>query len=254
MKDTGGMDGGKGGGPDNIRPFQRPDPDRQGYREPPVHPVPAAVWLLAVPMAGIELALSAGASGYVGGARAVGWRLDAMQRFGLSPDMLDRMWQTSQWPADFVMRFVTYAFVHVSFLHAAMVVVFLLALGKFVAEIFGGLAMLALFFGSAIVGAVAYSLIPAAQLGLIGGYPGVYGLIGAFTFILWARLGAANANRYRAFSLIGALLGLQLVFGLIFGAGWDWVAEVTGFATGFLLSFVVGPGGPAHLLRLIRQR
>jgi membrane associated rhomboid family serine protease len=50
------------------------------------------------------------------------------------------------------------------------------------------------------------------------------------------------------------LLAIQLVFGLLFGGNWDWVAEVTGFATGFLLSFVVSPGGFQRAVALIRQR
>ena len=54
--------------------------------------------------------------------------------------------------------------------------------------------------------------------------------------------------------LIGFLLGAQLLFGLIFGGTADWVADLAGFGAGFGMSFVVGPGGPSHLLRLIRQR
>ena len=114
--------------------------------------------------------------------------------------------------------------------------------------------MIAVFVLSGIVGGLVYSAVPNIQPALFGGYPPVYGLIGAFTFILWARLGALHANRYRAFSLIGTLLAIQLLFGLLFGGGPDWIADVAGFATGFALSFVVAPGGPAHLLKVIRQR
>ncbi len=227
---------------------------RDGYDQSPLNPLPPVVWLLALPIIGIELALSAGQYGLAGNPAAIGWRGDAIQKYALSPEMLGQMWQSGLWPVSLLRRFVTYPFVHVNFTHALFVVVFLLALGKMVAEIFRPWAVLAVFFGAAIAGGVAYSLVPAAQIGLIGGYPAVYGLIGAFTFILWARLGAQHANRYRAFSLIGVLLGFQLVFGLLFGAGWDWVAEVAGFVAGFGLSFVVGPGGPAHLLAAIRQR
>jgi membrane associated rhomboid family serine protease len=45
-----------------------------------------------------------------------------------------------------------------------------------------------------------------------------------------------------------------LLFGLLFGVGWYWVAELAGFAAGFLLSFVVSPGGIARLRDQIRQR
>lgn len=97
-------------------------------------------------------------------------------------------------------------------------------------------------------------MIPGLRTQLIGAYPGVYGLIGAFTFLIWTKLALVGANRLRAFTLIGMLLVIQLVFGLLFGGNWDWVAEVTGFATGFLLSFVVSPGGFQRAVALIRQR
>ena len=242
----------------NVHDFrpraQALDEDAHPVAEGLLHDLPPVVWLIAVPMAIIELMAQAASYGFIDGSRGTGWRMAMVQKFALAPDMLGRMWESGIWPADYLMRFVTYGFFHVNFLHAVMVIVFVLALGKFVVEGFGALAMLAIFFVATIAGAIAYSLVPMAQAGLIGGYPGVYGLIGGFTAILWSRLGAAHANQYRAFTLIGFLLGIQLVYGLLFGTGWDWVAELTGFAAGFALSFLVAPGGPAHLLRLIRQR
>jgi membrane associated rhomboid family serine protease len=151
------------------------------------------------------------------------------------------------------MRFVTYQFVHWSLTHAIFIVVFILALGKMVAEIYRPWAVLVIFFGSAIAGAMAFVALP-VERALVGGYPAVYGLIGAFTYMLWTRLGAVNANRYRAFTLIGLLLGFQLVLGLIFGGSWDWVAEIAGFAAGFALSFAVAPGGWQRMLSRVRDR
>ena len=51
-----------------------------------------------------------------------------------------------------------------------------------------------------------------------------------------------------------ALLFVQFVFGVVFGGGWEWVADVAGFAAGFLLSFVVSPGGFRRVLDQVRQR
>ena len=105
------------------------------------------------------------------------------------------------------------------------------------------------------MGALAYGLlIPDLRTPLIGAYPAVYGLIGAFTFMIFTNLARVGANKFRAFSLIGALLFFQLVFGVLFGAGWDWVADVAGFAAGFLLSFVVSPGGFQRVMDQLRQR
>jgi membrane associated rhomboid family serine protease len=158
------------------------------------------------------------------------------------------------YPPDQLVRIVTYPLVHANFTHALFVVVILLAIGKMVGEVFRWWAVLVVFFGAAIAGALAYTMVPGLIAPLIGGYPPVYGLIGGFTFLLWVNLAAVGANRYRAFTLIGVLLGLQLLFGLVFGGGWQWVADLAGFAAGFVLSFIVSPGGWARVREKLRQR
>lgn len=226
---------------------------RDGYDASPMNPLPPVVWALVLPVVAMEAVLAAGGAGLAGGPGAVGWRLDAIQRFAFSGEILRWMWATGQWPAEHLIRFASYPFVHGTFTHALFVVVFLLALGKMVAEVFRAWAVLVVFFAAAFAGAMAHAALGVPQP-LIGGYPAVYGLIGAFTFILWARLGAVNANRARAFTLIGFLLGIQLIFALIFGNTWDWVADIAGFVAGFALSFVVSPGGWSALRDRIRHR
>ena len=152
-----------------------------------------------------------------------------------------------------LIRFVSYLFVHGSFTHALFVCVMLLALGKMVGEVFSGFATLSVFIVSGVIGALAYALILDEQAPLIGGFPGVYGLIGAFTYLLWLRLGEMGAQQVRAFSLIGFLMGIQLIFGVFFDVQNDWLADVFGFATGFAMSFVVSPGGFARLRDMIRR-
>jgi membrane associated rhomboid family serine protease len=220
----------------------------------PLNPLPAVVWLLALPIIGMELVLNLAASGFIGGATGIGWRQDAVQRFAFSPDFMRQMITTGNYPPEHLMRLITYPIVHLTFTHVAFVVVFLLALGKMVGEVFRPWAVLAVFFGAAMAGALAYTAMPFIQSALIGGYPPVYGLIGAFTFLLWTNLANTETNQYRAFSLIGVLMGIQLLFGLIFGSGWDWVAELAGFFTGFFLSFVVSPGGWVRVREKIRER
>jgi membrane associated rhomboid family serine protease len=228
------------------------DPD---HNAPPLNPLPPIVWILALPMIAMEVVLSLGSAGVVGGPQSVGWRLQAVERFGLFPELLQYQWETGGHPLAELHRLVSYVLVHGTFTHALFAVVMLLALGKMVAEVFRWWGVLVVFLGSAMVGGAAYGLlVPGLKTQLIGAFPGVYGLIGAFTFLIWTRLALVGANRFRAFSLIGSLLFVQLVFGVLFGAGWDWVAEVTGFAAGFLLSFVVSPGGFARVVQMIRQR
>jgi membrane associated rhomboid family serine protease len=228
----------------------KPDPNA-----PPLNPLPLIVWVLALPLIAMELALSLAGAGLVGGAQGVGWRLQAVERFGLFPELLKRQWETGGHPLDELYRLVSYSAVHGSVTHALFAVVMLLALGKMVGEVFRWWGVLVVVIGAAAVGGAAYGLlVPGLRAPLIGAYPAVYGLIGAFTFLIFTNLTRAGANKYRAFSLIGVLLLVQLVFGVLFGGSWDWVADVAGFAAGFLLSFLVSPGGFARLLDQIRQR
>ena len=227
---------------------------RHDYSAPPINPLPGVVWLLALPIIAMEAVLCLGQTGLVGGAAAEGWRLDAWQRFAFSPDLMRAMIETGTYPWQAMVRLVSYPIVHASFLHALMAVVILLALGKMVAEVFRPWAVLAVFFGAALAGALAYTALPFVRAPLIGAYPAVYGMIGAFTFLLWVKLAATGGNQYRAFSLIGLLLAIQLLFGLFFQGGYDWVADLAGFATGFLLSFAVSPGGWARVMAKLRRR
>lgn len=228
------------------------DPDQNA---PPLNPLPWIVWVLALPIIAMEVVLSLGEVGVVGGPQAVGWRIQAVERFGLFPELLKYQWETGGHPVEDFARLVSYVAVHGSFTHALFAIVMLLALGKMVGEVFRWWGVALVFLGSAAVGGAAYGLlVPGLRTQLIGAYPAVYGLIGAFTFLIWTRLAVAGANRLRAFSLIGMLLAVQFVFGVLFGGGYDWVADIAGFATGFLLSFVVSPGGFARVVQMIRQR
>ncbi|MFC3612391.1 rhomboid family intramembrane serine protease [Lutimaribacter marinistellae] len=218
----------------------------------PINPLPPVVVALALFTMGVELAFTLGARGIVGGPPAVGWRLDALQSYGFSGQIFDWMLATGQAPAMHLIRFISYPFVNGSFTQALFVCVFLLAMGKMVAELFGGVAMLAVFVLSGIGGALVWGLL-LDEAWLIGGFPPVYGLIGAFTWILWRRLSLVGENQARAFTLILFLMGIQLVFGLLFGGTKDWVADLAGFGTGFLLSFFVAPGGWARIRRRIRH-
>ncbi|ARE39777.1 GlpG protein (membrane protein of glp regulon) [Rhodovulum sp. P5] len=226
-----------------------PDPNA-----PPINPLPTVVWILAIPVMGVEALISLGEQGLIGGPGAVGWRLAAFQDFAFSGQVFDWMLANGRYPPQQLMRFVTYPFIHAGATHALFVTVFILALGKMVGEIFRAWAVLAVFFGAAFVGALAYGLLLNDPMPLIGGYPGVYGLIGAFTFVMWVRLAGTGAHQYRAFTLIGLLLGIQLVFGLLFGGSKDWVADLAGFLTGFTLSFFVSPGGWSRVLARMRHR
>lgn len=232
---------------------------RHGMNESPINQLPWVVWALALPMIAGEAVFALGRAGVIGGQQGIGLRLNAMERTAFVPEFLERMWAMGALDFGQLYRLLSYSFVNYSFTSGLFVVVFTLALGNMVASNFRPLAVLALFFGSAIGGALIYTVFAMLYNGrvgpLVGGYPAVYGLVGAFTFLLWTRLAAVHANRARAFTLIGMLLAFQLVFGLLFGnAGFGWIAELAGFACGFGLSFLLVNGGMRRALQHLRQR
>jgi membrane associated rhomboid family serine protease len=222
--------------------------------EKPINDLSPVVIALAVLIVGAEVVFQLANAGLVGGPRGVGWRMEAIGRFGFSPAVLDRVLVQGDYSFDMLMRFVTYPFINVQIVQVAFCAALTLALGKFTAEYFGGLKVLAIYLLTSVTGAVVYGLVVSGNAPLLGGFTPVYGLIGAYTYVLWLRLGQAGQNQLLAFRLIGFLLFLQLLFGLIFGAGMSWVAELSGFAAGFLLAVPLAPGGWATLLERMRER
>ncbi len=221
---------------------------------PPVNPLPPVIVALSLAIFAVEAILQAGASGLVGGPGAIGWRNEALQDYGFYEPLFDRMLQTGTLRPDYAYRFFTYPFVHGSFTQMVFAVVFILALGKMVGEAFSTWAVLAIFFGASVAGAIAYGLAWDTRIVLHGAFPAAYGFIGAFSWLLWNDLAGRAENRLSAFRLIAFLMGLQLLWGLIFGASGLWVADLAGFAMGFVLSFLVRPGGWRALVAKMRQR
>lgn len=231
------------------------DDDGGAPHAQPLLALPGAVWALVAAIAGIELVLQAAALGLVDAPGAAGWRLALVRDYGLQGAQFDRLVQIRRFDPAEMLRLVTYGFLHTGWLHALFVVVLAAALGKFTAEETGRpWVALAVFLAGSVVGGAMWALILAPQHWLLGGYPGVFGLVGAFTFLLWSELGRKGANRGRAFALMGVLLALRLGFGLVAGFGHDWLADLAGFATGFLLTPLLVPEARRRLLARLRER
>ncbi|SLN53121.1 Rhomboid family protein [Aquimixticola soesokkakensis] len=235
----------------NRSPFIPPsDPSGHGG---PVNPLPPVVVALALLLAGIELYFQAGSYGLLG-QNGIGARVNAIQDFGFFDTVFEAMRLQGQWPLSHVMRFFTYAFVGGAMTQTVFVIVFLLALGNMVGRHFGQIAVVAIFAISTVAGSLAYGFLVNSEYPLIGGYPGVYGLIGGYTFMLYVGLGQLHQNQMRAFSLIGMLMGIQLLFGVIFGGTADWVADLAGFTAGLITATLMVPGAFRRILERIRKR
>lgn len=231
----------------------------------PINPLPWVVWLLVLPMIGLEVLFALAEAGAIGGPTAIGWRLSAMQDFGFIPEYWRQQALHGAFDLELLRRFFTYSFIHGDVTMVAFGVVICLALGKFVAEVFQPWAVVLVFVGGAAMGALVYGYFVPQQV-LIGAFPGVYGLIGAYSFLLWVGL-SEGENPLRAFRLIGGLLAIQVLYGAVFTVlpmvfpsmgetqgDWSWVADIAGFAAGFVLSFVVSPGGFGRVMGKMRQR
>ena len=214
----------------------------------PFNAIPPVVTVLVAVIGLIEIGLQLGQAGLVGGPTAIGWRTELVERFGFFDTVFEWMRTNGSYPLEGLWRFVTYVIVHYEITHAIFACVMLLAIGKFVGERFSALSVFVIFVASAVTGALFYGLLLNESRQLIGSYPAIYGLLGAFTWTLWMGFGRTGQNRLQAFQLIALLMGLQLLFGLIAGgSGMDWVADLFGFLTGFLLSFVLAPDGPQRI-------
>lgn len=238
------------------------DPDMNA---PPVNPLPWAVVLLSGLIGGVELVFQAAEAGFIGGPEAIGWRVMAVQEFAFSDRLFDWMRLNGIYAADNMLRFVSYVLIHQSLMHAVFVVVLTLAIGKSVAEIMHPVAVLAVFFLSAAIGAAVYSVTLDEQFAMIGGFPAVYGLLGAFSWLKFTQLTAEGESGFRAFALIIALMGISLAFYIVswlfdgaqIGSTGVWLARLVGFGTGFFLSVVLAPDGKQRLQRALnamRQR
>jgi len=208
----------------------------------PFNALPPVVWVLAVLLAAIEAAFQLGAAGLAGGAQGVGWRIDAVGALGLPAVIPNWMIANGYYPPQHLARFLTFPLVHTGALHVVFVVLFVLTLGKALVPRLGQAGFLALFLVSGGAGGLVWALVYPAGGWIVGGYPGSFGLVGAFTWAMWQDAAGARQARLRAFGLIGVLLLARAAFGVLGGFGTDWLADVAGFLVGAGLAPLLAGG------------
>lgn len=221
--------------------------------QPILNPMPSVIMGLFVFIAGIEVIFVLGSMGILGDASAIGWRNAAVSDYALTPAVLWWMLEQGQYPTDLLVRFVTYSFVNGSTVGAGIAIALLLAMGRMVGQVFSEWAALVIYFVSAIVAAVVFSVFAPETEWLFGSFVGIYGLIGAYSFLNWVALRAGHGPQAQAFTLIAMLMSVQLLFGMLFGSNFNWIADLAAFFTGFGISFFVAPGGLRRILAAIRR-
>lgn len=218
---------------------------------PAVNTLPVSVILLFLPIVVVE--------GYFAGAEAGLWgafdtRLTVIRDYAVIPELVSALINAGYWNLDLFLPFVTHPFVHSSFLNAVFAGVLLLAMGKFVGEAMGDLAIAVIFFASAIMGALAYLILLPDTYPVFGGFPAVYGLIGAFTFVRFSDANGLKQQQMMAFQLLAFLMVLNLVFTFVFGGPNTWMADLVGALTGFFLAAALNPGGIDQVIKTLRRR
>ena len=225
------------------------------YNKPPVvNPIPTAILVIFFGIILVEAFLFFNVGGLIGKTGVAAERLLLIQNYGVPPKLANWMLGTGNPSIDNVFRFVAYPFVNLSSLSVVFASVLLLALGKMVGEVFSTLSVVSIWTLSTTLAAFFYSISSTNGQILVGSYPGVYGFVGAYTFVSWITLRLAkNKNQSQAFSLIVALMSVQLLFSFLFGTGQLWIADFAGFVTGFIVSFFLSPGGIKKVISVLRN-
>lgn len=222
--------------------------------EGPFNALPPVVVALSVVALGIEALFALGARGVIGGPEAAGWRLAAVTDYAFLIPVFDWMRATGQWPTEHLVRFVSYPLLHFGFTHALFAVVLMLAIGKVVAEVCGQAVFMLVVLAGSVAGALAYGIVLEDLHPLAGLYPAVFALLGVYGMMMWRDPGRLGSQRWGVFVLVAALIGVQLLFRMLFGGSNDWVADLGGFAAGLVLAPFVLPGGLAALIARLRER
>lgn len=221
----------------------------------PINPIPPLVLIVFGVVLAIEAAFSLGELNILGGSAAA-WRVQAIQDYAYAPEALRLIMNGNNDPSLWL-RLIAYPFVHASFTHAVFASILWLALGKFASEFYRPWAVATIFIASTLMGALAYGVYGIwmkTNVPLLGFYPSDFGMIGAFTYLSWVRLGHEGNNRFQAFAMISVLMGLQVVYSVLFGSNPTWVADIAGFVTGGVAAILVAPGGWRRFLELLRKR
>jgi membrane associated rhomboid family serine protease len=159
-----------------------------------------------------------------------------------------------------IASFLTYSFLHVDAAHLIINCAWLLAIGTIVARRVGTWRFWSLLVVSSVVGAAAFWAVnPGLAKPVIGASGAISGLMGAVVRFLFAAINAGRGHELRespaaiprstlaevfrdrrALVMIGAMVGMNLLFGLGLGnlitdGGIAWESHLGGFAAGLLL-------------------
>ncbi|MGB1511233.1 MAG: rhomboid family intramembrane serine protease, partial [Paracoccaceae bacterium] len=124
-----------------------------------LNPMPPVVMALFLMIAGVEALFALASIGVLGEGFDASWRFLAIERYGMNTNLVSWMRDTQDYGAEHLVRFVTFSFLHASFMQAAIACALFLAMGKMVGSVFSAVSVLLVFGLSAAIGAVAFCLV-----------------------------------------------------------------------------------------------
>ena len=219
--------------------------------------MPLAVLIIISVVGAIGLFFQGAENGIIRGVDAVGLRASWGQTFGFRASIFESMYVAGNYPLDQLSRLLTFGFVQRTFTTAIVALAIFAALGKNVAERFGQICFLTIFFAAPIFGVASYVLLTGANGWIIGLFPAVFGMVGGFTVHQIEYRREQGETILPAFSLIAFFMTIQLVFFFIFGGTMEWIAEFFSFVAGFVIAYLFGWRGSdrrAEILRVLRRR
>ena len=205
----------------------------------PINIMPKSVIFLIFLVAFVEFVLQLGQKGLIGEQASIGWRMELIQKYGFFDAIFEWMRDNNTYKFNDLIRFFTYSFIHRSFTEIIFVLVFIATFGKFIAEVYGDMEVVLIFILSGAIGALGFGIFANGTL-LVGGYPAVYGLIGAFTWVQFAIQRMKGETGFRAFHLIIFFMIIALIYNLAYSNNsYEWIAEIIGFISGFCISILI---------------
>ncbi|MEL6219923.1 MAG: rhomboid family intramembrane serine protease [Pseudomonadota bacterium] len=200
-----------------------------------VHP---ALWITAGLMVAAELLFAAVDVGLIGqdAGRGVGYAL-----FGYWDIAFEHWRATGELHPQLIWSYLTHAFLHGGWLHLLMNAAALLGLGHAVSQLVGIRSFALIFLGTAVSGALVYSLITDFRGPLVGASGVVFGLIAVLTAWQEQALRRLGEDRTPIWHRILGLVVLNAVLDLAMGGMLAWEAHLGGFLAGWVLAQVIQP-------------
>lgn len=148
-------------------------------------------------------------------------------------------------PGQTMTMFVTYAFLHGSFLHMLFNMLILLYLGRETVQRLGQGGFLLVYLLCAIGGAAGYGLLATGNTPMLGASGAVFGLFGTTMYWEYQRLRLRRQSIAPIGKFVLGLVVMNVALYVMAGGMLAWQAHLGGFLTGALLARIVTPT-PGH--------